>query len=37
MITTNIPSVVDEERGISPPLGLLYVAAYAEAKDGSFH
>jgi radical SAM superfamily enzyme YgiQ (UPF0313 family) len=32
MITTNIPSVVDEERGISPPLGLLYVAAYARQK-----
>jgi radical SAM superfamily enzyme YgiQ (UPF0313 family) len=29
MITTNIPSIVEEERGINPPLGLLYVAAYA--------
>src|SRR5580658_352409 len=32
MITTNIPSVVDEERGYNPPLGLLYVAGYAKAK-----
>jgi anaerobic magnesium-protoporphyrin IX monomethyl ester cyclase len=32
MITTNIPSVVDEERGFNPPLGLLYVAGYAKAK-----
>jgi anaerobic magnesium-protoporphyrin IX monomethyl ester cyclase len=32
LITTNIPSVVDEERGCNPPLGLLYVAAYAKAK-----
>jgi anaerobic magnesium-protoporphyrin IX monomethyl ester cyclase len=31
MITTNIPSVVDEERGFNPPLGLLYVAGYARA------
>jgi anaerobic magnesium-protoporphyrin IX monomethyl ester cyclase len=31
MITTNIPSVVDEERGFNPPLGLLYVAGYAKA------
>lgn len=33
MITTNIPSVVDEERGYNPPLGLLYVAGYAKAKS----
>ncbi len=32
MITTNIPSVVDEERGLNPPLGLLYVAAYTREK-----
>ena len=32
MITTNIPSVVDEERGFNPPLGLLYVAGYAKAR-----
>ncbi len=32
MITTNIPSVIDEERGYNPPLGLLYVAGYAKAK-----
>ncbi len=30
-MATNIPSVVDEERGFNPPLGLLYVAAYARA------
>ena len=30
MITTNLPSYVDEERGYNPPLGLMYVAAYAE-------
>ena len=30
MITTNIPTYVDEERGYSPPLGIMYVAAYAE-------
>jgi len=29
MVTNNIPSVVDEERGYNPPLGLLYVAAHA--------
>lgn len=32
MITTNIPSVIDEERGYNPPLGLLYVAGYAKTK-----
>jgi len=30
MITTNIPTYVDEERGYSPPLGIMYVASYAE-------
>ena len=30
IITTNLPSYVDEERGYNPPLGLMYVAAYAE-------
>lgn len=29
MVTNNIPSVVDEERGYNPPLGILYVAAHA--------
>lgn len=29
LITNNIPSIVDEERGHNPPLGLLYVAAHA--------
>jgi len=32
MITTNAPELVDQESGIHPPLGLLYVAAYAEAR-----
>ena len=30
MITTNVPSEVEEASGVYPPLGLLYVAAYAE-------
>jgi anaerobic magnesium-protoporphyrin IX monomethyl ester cyclase len=30
MITTNIPSYVEEQRGFYPPLGVMYVAAYAE-------
>lgn len=30
MITTNIPAYVDEERGYAPPLGIMYVASYAE-------
>lgn len=30
MITTNVPTYVDEERGYNPPLGIMYVAAYAE-------
>ena len=29
MVTNNIPSIVDEERGYNPPLGILYVAAHA--------
>ncbi len=29
LVTNNIPSIVDEERGYNPPLGILYVAAYA--------
>ena len=32
MITTNVPSVVDEETGAYPPLGLLYVAAFLEQQ-----
>ncbi len=28
MITTNIPEVVEEGKGVIPPLGILYVAAY---------
>nr|MQY69483.1 B12-binding domain-containing radical SAM protein [Bacillota bacterium] len=30
LITTNIPKVVDLERGYNPPLGLLYLASYAQ-------
>ena len=30
MITTNIPEFVDTERGYNPPLGIMYIAAYAE-------
>lgn len=30
MITTNVPELVDEEIGYYPPLGLMYIAAYAE-------
>lgn len=30
IITTNIPEFVDTERGYNPPLGLLYIASYAE-------
>ena len=33
MITTNVPSVVDEESGLYPPLGLLYVAADIERNS----
>src|SRR5512140_3119046 len=34
IVTNNIPSIVDEERGYNPPLGLLYVAAYARENTG---
>jgi len=30
IITTNLPSFVEEERGFYPPLGLMYIAAYLE-------
>lgn len=30
IITSTYPSIVDEEAGYYPPLGLMYVAAYAE-------
>ena len=30
MIATNYPSAIEEESGCSPPLGLMYIAAYAE-------
>lgn len=29
-IIGNNPTIIEEERGVNPPLGLLYVAAYAE-------
>jgi len=31
-ILGNNPSIIEEERGYNPPLGLLYVAAYLEAQ-----
>jgi len=30
MITADVPEFVEEEKGFYPPLGLMYVAAYAE-------
>ncbi len=30
LITTNIPKIVDLERGYNPPLGLLYLASYTQ-------
>lgn len=30
MIKTNVPTFVEQEKGFYPPLGLLYVAAYAK-------
>jgi anaerobic magnesium-protoporphyrin IX monomethyl ester cyclase len=29
-LLANNPAIIDEERGLNPPLGLLYVAAYLE-------
>jgi len=34
ILRTNVPSVVDEEMGCYPPLGLMYVAAWALAHSG---
>jgi anaerobic magnesium-protoporphyrin IX monomethyl ester cyclase len=34
IIPTNVPSFVNEETGVYPPLGLMYVAAYAEKNSG---
>lgn len=34
MIRTNVPSVVDEETGSYPPIGLLYVASYVLENTG---
>jgi len=30
MITTEVPSLVSEERGFNPPLGIMYIAAHLE-------
>jgi len=30
MLTTEVPTIVEEERGYNPPLGLMYIAAYIE-------
>ena len=35
IITTNVPSEVEEASGVYPPLGLLYVAAYAEKRTSA--
>jgi len=32
MVMTNTPSIVDEEQGFFPPLGIMYVASYAEKE-----
>ena len=32
-IIGNNPEIIEEERGYNPPLGLLYIAAYAEARS----
>ena len=34
MVMTNTPSIVDEEQGFFPPLGIMYVASYAESETG---
>jgi len=34
LITTNIPKIVDLERGYNPPLGLLYLASYTQKHTG---
>jgi hypothetical protein len=33
-IIGNNPSIIEEERGHNPPLGLLYIAAYLEKHAG---
>jgi radical SAM superfamily enzyme YgiQ (UPF0313 family) len=30
MLKTNVPEIIDEETGLYPPLGLMYVASYVE-------
>ncbi|MCX6113243.1 MAG: cobalamin-dependent protein, partial [Proteobacteria bacterium] len=35
IIKSNVPSIVDEESGYYPPLGLMYVAACAEKNTDS--
>ena len=32
-VTGNLPVLVEEERGFSPPLGLLYIAGYLEENS----
>lgn len=32
-IVGNNPSIIDEERGVNPPLGILYIAAYLRAHS----
>lgn len=34
MVLTNTPSMVDEEQGYYPPLGLMYLSGYAEQHSG---
>ena len=34
IIRESLPPIVEDSTGIYPPLGLLYVAAYAEAVEG---
>ena len=33
-IVGNNPSIIEEERGYNPPLGILYIAAYVEEQTG---
>ena len=35
LVTTNLPDFVDTDRGFYPPLGILYLAAYAEQYTDS--
>ena len=33
-IVGNNPTIIEEERGYNPPLGILYIAAYVEEQTG---